>query len=169
MKVASNFANSIIFAWVILFINLKVNCTPTLSNNKGEQIGQIILTDISINGNSIADPGCLKHCLAFQWFSVGQWFNPGTPFPPALSEIPEILFYSGVKHQIIKKTHIPLWVVSFSSCTLLSSILTTFSSSMILSSCVFSVMLDIDLELTDSTVIISIQIIYTICVLDILL
>jgi hypothetical protein len=30
-------------------------------------------------------------------------------------------------------------------------------------------MLDIDLELTDSTVIISIQIIYTICVLDILL
>jgi hypothetical protein len=50
-----------------------------------------------------------------------------------------------------------------------SSILTTFSSSMILSSCVFSVMLDIDLELTDSNVIVNIQNIYTICVLDILL
>ena len=68
---------------------------------------------------------------------------------------------------MITETHIPLWIVSFSSCTLLSSILTTFSSSMILSSCVFSVMLDIDLELTDSNVIVNIQNIYKMCVLDI--
>jgi hypothetical protein len=40
---------------------------------------------------------------------------------------------------------------------------------MILSSCVFSVMLDIDLELTDSNVIVNIQNVYTMCVLDILL
>ena len=33
---------------------------------KGEQIGQTILTDISINGNSVADPGYLKHYLAFR-------------------------------------------------------------------------------------------------------
>jgi hypothetical protein len=33
---------------------------------KGEQIDQIILTDININGNSVADPGCLEHYLAFQ-------------------------------------------------------------------------------------------------------
>ena len=136
---------------------------------KGEQIGQTILNDISSNGNSVADPGYLKHYLAFQWFSVGQWFYPGTPFPPTLSEILEILFYSGVKHQMIKKTQIPLWVVSLSSCTLLSSILTTFSSSMILSSCVFSVMLDIDLELTDSNGIVNIQNVYKMCALDILL
>ena len=77
---------------------------PDLVQYKGQQIGQTILTDISINGNSVTDPGCLKHYLAFQWFSVGQWFYPGTPFPPTLSEIPEILFYSGVKHQMIKKT-----------------------------------------------------------------
>jgi hypothetical protein len=28
--------------------------------------------------------------------------NLSTPFPPTLSEIPKILFYSGVKHQMIK-------------------------------------------------------------------
>ena len=169
MKVASNFANSILFAWVIIFKKNKGQSYPDLVQYKGEQIGQTILTDISINGNSVADSGCLKHYLAIQWFSVGQWFHQGTPFPPTLSEIPEILFYSGVKHQMIKKPHLPVWVVSFSSCTLLSSILTVFSSSMILSSCVFSVMLDIDLELTDSNVIVNIQNIYKMCVLDILL
>ena len=76
---------------------------PDLVQYEGEQIDQILLTDININGNSVADPGCLEHYLAFQWFSLGQWFYPGTPFPPTLSEIPEILFYSGVKHQMKKK------------------------------------------------------------------
>jgi len=147
----------------------KGQSNPDLVQYKGEQIGQTILPYISINGNSVADQGCLKHYLSFQWFSVGQWFYPGTPFPPTLSEIPEILFSSSVKHQMITKTHIPLWVVSFSSCILVFSILTAFSSSMILSSCVFSVMLDIDLELTDSNVIVNIQNMYTLCVLDILL
>ena len=39
---------------------------------KGEQIGQTILPDINLSGNSVADPGCLNNYLAFQWFSVGQ-------------------------------------------------------------------------------------------------
>jgi hypothetical protein len=42
-------------------------------------------------------------------------------------------------------------------------------NSMILSSCVFSVMLDIDLELTDSNIIVNIQNVYKMCALDILL
>jgi hypothetical protein len=103
-----------------------------------------------------------------QWFPVRSFIRE-IQFPPTLSDIPDILFYSGVKHQMLTKTHIPWWVVSFSSCTLLSSILTAFSSSMILSSCVFSVMLEIDLELTDSNGIVNIQNVYTMCVLDIFL
>ena len=39
---------------------------PDLVQYKGEQIGQTISTDISINENSVADPGCLKYYLAFQ-------------------------------------------------------------------------------------------------------
>ena len=37
---------------------------PDLVQYKGEQIGQTILPYISINGNLVADPGCLKHWLS---------------------------------------------------------------------------------------------------------
>jgi hypothetical protein len=41
---------------------------PDRVQYKGEQIGQIILTDISINGNAIADPGCLKPLGTFHLY-----------------------------------------------------------------------------------------------------
>jgi hypothetical protein len=54
VKVATNIANPILFACVIL--------TTTLSNI----IGQTILPDINLIGNSVDDPGSLKRYLAFQ-------------------------------------------------------------------------------------------------------
>ena len=104
-----------------------------------------------------------------QWFPAGQRFLSGkSSFLQHWAIYLKYCFTVALSTNV-KKTHIPLWVVSFSSCTLLSSILTAFSSSMILSSCVFSVMLDIDLELTDSDVIVNIQNVCTMCVLNILL
>jgi hypothetical protein len=39
---------------------------PDLVQYKGEQIGQTILPDINLSGNSVDDPGCLNNYLAFQ-------------------------------------------------------------------------------------------------------
>ena len=53
IKVASNFANSILFARVILFISYY-----DFVQYKGEQICQIILPDINLIENSVVDPRC---------------------------------------------------------------------------------------------------------------
>ena len=53
VKVASNFANSILFVWLILFKSYN-----DFVQYKDEQIGQTILPDINLSGNSVADPRC---------------------------------------------------------------------------------------------------------------
>jgi hypothetical protein len=53
------------WSWKMLsgYWTIKYNCCVQY---KGEQIGQTILPDINLSGNSVDDPGCLNNYLAFQ-------------------------------------------------------------------------------------------------------